>query len=117
LVRKLKVMGKFPNKKRYYLHIDNARPHTSQLSSDYIDHHKFIKILHPPYSPNIAPSDFYLFGKPKNKLAKCHGTTKEELFQKVEAILNSCSEKELMYVFKNWMGRLGQVIETGGEYI
>jgi hypothetical protein len=53
----------------------------------------------------------------KQRLAKYHGTTKEELFQNVNPISESISEDELVHAFLNWMTRSGQVIATGGEEI
>jgi hypothetical protein len=117
LVKKLKTMRYFPRKNWYHLHLDNARPHVSQMASRYITDNGFVKMPHPPYSPDIAPSDFYLFGNIKTKLAKCHGTTREELFRNVQAILSSIPDSELFNVFKEWMRRLQQVIDSGGEYI
>ena len=51
---------------------DNARPHTSRHTTEEIVKIGWdVKIrwevlLHPPYSPDLAPSDFHLFG-PLNK--------------------------------------------------
>jgi hypothetical protein len=63
LATSLKATWKFPDKKWYRLHLDNVRPHTSQCSADYIDRHMFIRLFHPPFSPDLAPSHFYLFRK------------------------------------------------------
>jgi hypothetical protein len=65
----------------------------------------------------LVPSDFYLFGYLKGRLALCHERTKEDLLRKVTEILNSISEEELVRVFLDWMKRSEQVINTGGEYI
>jgi hypothetical protein len=117
LVASLKRRGEVSDRGWYRLHLDNARSHNSRDSVDYIDQQKFVRLPHPPYSPDLAPSDFYLFGNMKQRLVKCHGTTKEELFQNVNEILESISEDELVHVFLNWMTKLGQVIDMGGEYI
>ncbi|GFT79737.1 histone-lysine N-methyltransferase SETMAR [Trichonephila clavipes] len=49
------------NGKGVVFHQDNARPHASLVS-----HHKLLQLEwdtmpHPPYSPDLAPSDYYLF--------------------------------------------------------
>lgn len=44
----------------YLLH-DNARPHTSQQTSAAIADLGFHLLPHPPYSPDLAPSDYHLF--------------------------------------------------------
>jgi len=41
---------------------DNARPHIAAPVKTYLETFKWEKILpHPPYSPDIAPSDYHLF--------------------------------------------------------
>ena len=42
-----------------FLHFDNARPHAAEHE---VDEMGFKKLPHPPYSPDLAPSDFFLFG-------------------------------------------------------
>lgn len=62
-----------------YLIHDNAPTHTSRIASSAIDELGFIKLDHPPYSPDLAPSDYYLFGKLKNFLRKRHYKNDSEL--------------------------------------
>ncbi|UYV78799.1 hypothetical protein LAZ67_16002821 [Cordylochernes scorpioides] len=40
---------------------DNARPHLSQSVKETLKYFKWKVLPHPPYSPDIAPSDFQLF--------------------------------------------------------
>ena len=47
---------------------DNARPHTSAATKDAIQRLDFSVLPHPPYSPDLAPSDFHLFPKLKEHL-------------------------------------------------
>jgi len=44
---------------------DNARPHTSAATRDVTQCLEFSVLPHPPYSPDLAPSDFHLFPKLK----------------------------------------------------
>jgi hypothetical protein len=69
-------------------------------------------VPHYRYSADLAPSDFYLFGYLKGRLAKCQGTKKEELFRNVTEIPDSISEEEFIQVFLNWIRRLEQGIGT-----
>ena len=47
---------------------DNARPHVNSNVRNFL-HKKGIKLInHPPYSPDLAPSDFWLFDKIKRRL-------------------------------------------------
>jgi len=45
--------------KRVLLLHDNARPHTAANTVDTLRALKFEVLKHPPYSPDLAPSDFY----------------------------------------------------------
>jgi len=48
------------------LQYDNARPHTSAATRDAIQRLDFPVLPHPPYSPDLPPSDFlHLFPKLK----------------------------------------------------
>ncbi|EFN81837.1 Histone-lysine N-methyltransferase SETMAR, partial [Harpegnathos saltator] len=37
------------------------KPHTAEDVKRYLDGQDWEVLLHPPYSPDIAPSDYYLF--------------------------------------------------------
>ncbi|KAI6658206.1 hypothetical protein LOD99_15475 [Oopsacas minuta] len=45
------------------LHHDNARAHVSSKTMAAIDDLGFECLAHPPYSPDLAPSDYWLFGE------------------------------------------------------
>jgi histone-lysine N-methyltransferase SETMAR len=47
---------------------DNARPHTAHLTVEAIDNLGLEVLPHPPYSPDLAPSDYHLFGPMKKML-------------------------------------------------
>lgn len=49
------------NRKEVILQHDNARPHAAKLNQEKIKQLNWEVLPHPPYSPDIAPSDFYLF--------------------------------------------------------
>lgn len=46
----------------FLLH-DNARPHTCSVATAAIEKAGFSVLDHPPYSPDLAPSDYFLFGE------------------------------------------------------
>ncbi len=54
--------------KRILLQHDNARLHTAQCTLAHIREKKWELLPHPPYSPDLAPSDFFLFGPVKDAL-------------------------------------------------
>jgi hypothetical protein len=54
--------------KRVLLLHDNACPHMAAHTVDVLCALKFEVLKHPPYSPDLAPSDFHLFGPKKEHL-------------------------------------------------
>jgi len=59
--------------------LDNARPHVAQLVKTYLQTLKRDVLPHPPYSPDIAPSDYHLFRSMAHGLAEQHFRSHEEV--------------------------------------
>jgi hypothetical protein len=74
-------------------------------------------IDHAPYSPDLAPSDFYLFGKLKGAFAGRELASTEELLLAMKDVTRSIERDELESVFNAWERRLIQCIEEQGEYV
>jgi hypothetical protein len=64
----------------------------------------------PAFSPDLAPSDFCLFGKLKNVMKGCVFEDGNELFVKITTELNKVSREELEPVFVEWLLRLDRCI-------
>ena len=69
----------------WLLHDDDAPSHRALVTSEFLTHNSIITLLHPPYSPDLAPCDFFLFPKMKLQL-------KGRRFDKVEEIVVSFPE-------------------------
>lgn len=61
------------------LHFINARPHTTRKVNQFLAENNMKKTFHPPYSPDIAHCDFFLFGYIKSKLNCFHFESVESL--------------------------------------
>ncbi|XP_017791911.1 PREDICTED: histone-lysine N-methyltransferase SETMAR-like [Habropoda laboriosa] len=64
-------------------HQDNARPYIARVTTDLINKFGWDTVTHPPYSPDIAPSDYHLFPELKKHLGGTHFRTGEELKEEV----------------------------------
>ena len=53
---------------------DNARPHVAAPVKTYLETLKWEVLPHPPYSPDIAPSDYHLFRSMTHGLSKQYFT-------------------------------------------
>ena len=72
-----------------------------------------IKIVpHPPYSPGLAPCDFWLFPK----LRGCCYVTIEEMKEDVTKIIDTLTEEEFHGAFQKLLEWYNKFIATGGDY-
>jgi histone-lysine N-methyltransferase SETMAR len=71
-----KRQGKLAN--GVLLHHDNARPHTARATQERIQELQW-ELQHPPYSPDLARSDFHLFRPLKNHLGDRRFADDEEV--------------------------------------
>jgi hypothetical protein len=76
-----------------------------------------ILISQPAYSPDIAPCDFLLFGYMKKHLEGIQFPSEEEVISAVSHILLEIPVETLADVMNEWICRLKQCIEMGGEYL
>jgi hypothetical protein len=72
---------------------------------------------HHPYSPDLAPSDFLLFGYVKGKLMGYRAETAFELLVRIRVILGEIPRETLNAVFLEWMERLQNCVQVDGEYV
>ena len=71
----------------FLLH-DNARPHTAKLTREKIVNKLNWEILaHPPYSPDLAPTDYHLFRHLSNHLKEKHYTSFDDLNYDIRSFL------------------------------
>ena len=65
------------NRKGVVFHHDNARSHTSLMTRQKLGELGWEVLMHPSYSPDLAPSDYHLFRSLQNSLDEKHWPTKE----------------------------------------
>jgi histone-lysine N-methyltransferase SETMAR len=81
-----KIRKKRPGlqKKKIIFNQDNASAHKSVLAMGKLRDLHYELLEHPPYSPDLAPSDFSLFPKLKLFLAGQHFSSNQEVIAAVE---------------------------------
>ncbi|GFN99454.1 histone-lysine N-methyltransferase SETMAR [Plakobranchus ocellatus] len=55
---------------------DNATPHTAKRTNEWLERYRWDIIPHPAHSPDLAPSDFHLFGPLKRHLGSKNSCVK-----------------------------------------
>jgi hypothetical protein len=79
------------------------------MSSDYIGLNRMKQALHPSYSPDLAPSDFFLFGYVKGKLMGCRAETPSELLIRIRVFLAEIPRETLNAVFFRMDGTIAKM--------
>lgn len=116
---KEKIRQKRPHlqrKKPLFLQ-DNARVHTCAISMSKIEELKFELIDHPPYSPDLAPSDFFLFPNLKKWLAGQRFTSNEEVIAETNAYFEDFQKSYFLDGLKKLEDRLIKCIDLQGDYV
>jgi transposase len=112
--RKSQVGG---SDRRLHVHADNARPHTAKQVTEFLTGNGMKRAPHPPYSPDLAPRDFCLFGYIKGRLAGTSFEKADQLLHAIDAIFQSIEKATLERVFEKWMDRLVQCCAAVGGLV
>lgn len=113
------IRRKRPNKNltAINVHHDNARPHTSLATTQTITKFGWSVVPHPPYSPDLAPSDFHLFGPLKNSLRGQRFEDTEQVKVAVKMWLQQCKPEFFQTGFEGWVQRWRKCVACDGDYI
>jgi [histone H3]-lysine36 N-dimethyltransferase SETMAR len=100
----------------WFLH-DNAPVHTAGVSRATIEGAGLVLVDHPPYSPDLAPSDFYLFRHLKKHLRGTQFGSKDDLKVAVEDFFNACPRDFFKNAFSELIIRWRKCVERNGHYV
>jgi transposase len=96
---------------------DNARPHTVARTIALIKLLKCEIFDHPPYSTDLAPSDYHLFTKMKVWLAIQRFHTKEELMDGVNNWLHNLAAPLLDERLQKLVSRYDKCLKVDGNCV
>ena len=69
-------------------------------------------VPHPPYSPDLAPCDFWLFPM----LRGCRFETIEEMKEAVTKVIDTLTQEDFHGAFQKLLERYSKCIAAGGDY-
>ena len=99
----------------WLLHHDNAPAHAALLTRWFLTDNNMTLVPHPPYSPDLAACNFFLFPKLKMRLKGRRFQT-EEIPAELQAVLNTLRENDFQECFKNWQRRWDHCQASEGDY-
>lgn len=106
-----------PKTKQIYLLHDNAKPHTAELVQKKLEKFNWLPLTHPPYSPDLAPSDYYLFLSLSNSLRNRKFETREDAVNYIEEYFSSKPQEFFRKGIEKLTNRWREVISNQGQYI
>ena len=104
------------NRRNVVLH-DNARPHTARVTQEHFFELGWSILPHPPYSPDLSPSDYHLFRSLKNSLMGTNFSHEDQVREFVENLFTSKLAEFLAKGIEELPDKWQQVIAYDGEYI
>ena len=96
---------------------DNARPHVAKSTREKLLKLGWITIPHPPYSPDLAPTDYHLFRSLSNYLSEKKFDDENDLKTAVANFFDQKSQDFYEAGILSLPVRWRQVIDSNGAYI
>ena len=100
----------------WFLHHDNAPAHTALIIRDHFAKNSTHIVPQPPYSPDLAPCDFWLFSKLKRPLRGHRFESIEEIQRESLRELMAIPKSDFSHCFEDWKKRWHMCIAAGGDY-
>ena len=101
--------------KRLPLLHDNTRPHTAHATVNLLERWDWEILEHPPYSPDLAPSDFHLFPSMK-KTSSCKRFKSHEVKHEVQTWRRGQDSTFYRQGFEKRISRLDKCLNRG-DYV
>ena len=105
----------FANNSRILLH-DNAPAHMALSVREFLATKQITVLEHPAYSPDLAPSDFFLSLKIKEILKGRHFDDTDDIESNTTAALKAIPQNHFQNCFEGWTRRWHRCIASQGEY-
>jgi histone-lysine N-methyltransferase SETMAR len=116
MIAKVFPQGRTPHARLLHHHLDNCRVHFSKTTQQFVSGNHILHVPHPPYSPDLAPSDFWLSGHVETALVGQRFEEPEELLEAVTEFLNEIQRSELELAFSHCLELVRWVLANNGEY-
>lgn len=104
-------------RKKILFHHDNAPAHSSLLTTEKLIKLRYELLPHPPYSPDLAPCDFFLFPNLKKSMAGKRYRSNEEVIAATEAYFEELPKTYYTEGLKKLEYRWEKCVDLQGDYI
>ena len=97
---------------QWHFHEDNTPVHNSILVTDYLSKMGIKTVPHRPYSPDLAPCDFWLIPK----LRGCRYETIEEMKEALTKVIDMLTQEDFHGAFEKLLEQYNKCIAAGRDY-
>jgi hypothetical protein len=87
------------------VHLDNSRESEAALTVT-----KTCRIPAPAYSPDLSPSEFFVFGMFEERMSRISYSLPDEMISAISELIESLPKDQFASVHKNWMKRLNSLL-------
>ena len=101
---------------QWHFHHDKAPIYNTILVTDYLTKMGIKIVPHHPYSPDLAPCDFWLFRKLKEKLRGCRYETFEEMKEAVTKVIDMLTQEDFHGALQKLLEWYNKCIAAKGDY-
>ncbi len=98
------------------LHHDNAPAYRAEIVTEFLEDNDMQMTPYPPYSPDLAPSNFWLFPKLKDHLRGEWYESQSQLGSVIFQYMKHMSQDDFTSCYQQWQNRLKRCVEVKGEY-
>ena len=110
---KIKELRPQIDKVRY--HHDNAPAHRAKMTSEKLANLGWEVLPHPPYSPDLAPTDFHLFRALQNHIANMQFNHTDHIITELETFFKEKPQSFYAHGIESLQQRWRDVIDVDGD--
>jgi len=96
---------------------DNAPSHNATIVKQFLAQRKVTVLDHPPYSPDLAPADYFLFPKVKSHLKERLFDLILEIQKAVTSTLNAIAKDDFYKVIQKLYDHANLCVQLEGMYV
>ena len=102
--------------KAWALHYDNAPAHTTLSICQFLAETNIATLENLPYSPDLAPCDFFVFPKIKLVLKGTHFSDIDSIKKGATTELKKIPENAFQECFESWKKQMHKCLGVEGDY-
>jgi len=99
----------------WILHHDNAPANRAVTTNEFLAEHNILSLPHPPYSPDLAPCDFFLFPQLKKTVKGSRFNDVEEIHANAVRQMRAITKSDYQRCFCQWQEHWNKCIQAQGH--